>query len=46
MQRFYEKVFKDSPTKRNNFELFTHCREKQLEKSIELIAQLTNPVPE
>jgi hypothetical protein len=35
MQKFYEKIFKDSPTKKNNFDIFSSKKdEKQLERSI------------
>ena len=35
IQQFYSKVFKDSPAKKNNFELFNKKKDKnQLERSI------------
>jgi len=35
MQRFYQKIFKDSPSKKNNFEIFSAKKEeKSLERSI------------
>ena len=44
MQSFYEKVFKPSPSKKNNFELFKEKKEgKHLERSMELIQSMNSP---
>ena len=44
MQKFYEKVFKPSPTRKNNFEIFKEKKEeKNLERSIELINSMGSP---
>ena len=42
MQSFYQKVFRASPTKTNNFEMFKSKKEERnLERSIELINNLS-----
>ena len=44
MQSFYSRVFKHSPTKTNNFEMFKSKKdEKNLERSIELIKTISSP---
>lgn len=44
MQSFYERIFKASPSKMNNFEVFkSKQEEKHLERSIELINSLASP---
>jgi hypothetical protein len=38
MQKLYEKVFKDSPSKKSNFDFFSSKKdERHLERSVELI---------
>lgn len=44
MQQFYYRVFKDSPAKKSNFDLFSLKKEeKNLERSIELINTMNSP---
>ena len=45
IQGFYQRVFNDSPRKKNNLDLLTRKGEKNLERSIELINTIT-PVQE